>query len=609
MIISLDEPLSRRWVLGIGADDRHGDLLAVRQADEGVIVEALEVKAHDDEEASVRVHGGKIEGRAVVQVDQTIETLRKLLVNGERSPVLRARQDILRDQLYRAVASRPYPADRRGRYVRLLEQLFSKGPEAITGVIFRVTVEAGRGASAPSTPSIARSPAGNQVGVVDLIESGTAGKFRPPTPPKGVPPVPTPKPSPHRGGGEKRQPSETSPTPEGGAVKRQRVAAPADKPAAVQEESGLVLAPSDERRVLIGETPGGSDVYWDPHRPNAPLNNFGILITGDSGAGKTHILKAIIGTIANLGLPVCIFDFKNDYSDTAFADAHSLRVYDIERQGLPFNPLSLIADDRGESKPIRQIHELVGILKRIFGLGSQQEAKLRKAMIAAYENAGIRHDSHHVVADIRAFPSFNDSKTILEEEDKNEALLNRLSPLFDLGLFPEQDGASTTFERLMQDSVVLDLHRLPDDRIKAAVSEFIIVRLHGFVLKGEQPRELRRLLVFDEAWRVKDSERLQELAREGRAFGVGITVGTQFPGDIPENLAGNLETQLLLANQNPDHRKTVVRSLCGATSGPEATRLASQVALLQKHEGFLRNQQHAPYCLIRTLPYYKRSWK
>jgi hypothetical protein len=112
--------------------------------------------------------------------------------------------------------------------------------------------------------------------------------------------------------------------------------------------------------------------------------------------------------------------------------------------------------------------------------------------------------------------------------------------------------------------------------------------------------------VFDEAWRVRDSIRLQELAREGRAFGVGIAIGTQFPGDIPESLSGNLATQLLLANQDPEHRKAVSRMLCGSATGPEARRLTEQFAHLKKHEGFFRNQQYAPYCLLMTLPYYKR---
>ena len=37
----------------------------------------------------------------------------------------------------------------------------------------------------------------------------------------------------------------------------------------------------------------GDDVYWDPARPNQALNNFGLLLTGDSGSGKTQLIKAL----------------------------------------------------------------------------------------------------------------------------------------------------------------------------------------------------------------------------------------------------------------------------------------------------------------------------
>jgi hypothetical protein len=174
-------------------------------------------------------------------------------------------------------------------------------------------------------------------------------------------------------------------------------------------------------------------------------------------------------------------------------------------------------------------------------------------------------------------------------------------------LFPERAEGDQSFENLIAGKSVLDLHELPSDKIKAAISEFMIVRLHGHILKGEQPRTLRRLLVFDEAWRVKGSVRLQELAREGRAFGVGIVIGTQFPGDIPEELAGNIATQLMLYNQTPDHQRPVVKTLCGRGSGPEAQRLQNQIAHLQQHEGFFRNQQYSPYRLVMTKPYFRRE--
>lgn len=597
LVISLDDPTSRQWILGVGTDDRRGDLLGVRQTENGLIVEALEVKAHDAEDAGVKKRGVIVEGKAVIQIDQTIQILRAIFDDASNSPVLRARRDILRDQLYRAVASRPYGGDKRGRYVRLLEELFSKGPASIDGIVFRVQIVAGSSSQSPGIPAWSKSSAGNRIGVVDIIEGRAQGGSQS----SGLNSGRTSTPVNNLSHDKKEQ---ATSAPKQGAKSAKDV--PPNGSDAKDSKSQPPTPVTPNMKVLIGESAAGYDVFWEPNKPGLPLNNFGLLVTGDPGSGKTQILRTLISEAADQGLPVTIFDFKNDYSDDAFARKHKLNVYDIDREGLPFNPLTLIPDDRGEAQPIRQVHELVSILTRIFSLGSQQESRLRKAITSRYEAHGIRPEVRHKVSSVASVPSFNEVKSFLEEDGKNEPLLNRLSPLFDLNLFPDVSSASTTFEQMIQDCVVLDMHRLPDDRIKAAISEFIIVRLHGYVLKGEQPRELRRLLVFDEAWRVRESIRLQELAREGRAFGVGIAIGTQFPGDIPESLSGNLATQLLLANQDPEHRKAVSRMLCGSAAGPEARRLTEQFAHLKKHEGFFRNQQYAPYCLLMTLPYYKR---
>jgi DNA helicase HerA-like ATPase len=155
---------------------------------------------------------------------------------------------------------------------------------------------------------------------------------------------------------------------------------------------------------------------------------------------------------------------------------------------------------------------------------------------------------------------------------------------------------------------VLSLFELPTDEIKAALAELIIIRLHGYLVRGAQPRRLTRLLVLDEAWRVASSKHLENLAREGRAFGVGLAIGTQYPGDLPPDLAGSLATKIFLKNQQPDHRKTVVRALTGGSSaGAQATELLEFMEKQEMFQSLIQNQQYAPFAAFKLVPYYARE--
>ena len=422
-------------------------------------------------------------------------------------------------------------------------------------MIFKIKIAADEQPIEPAAPAYNRSEAGHTIGILELTESGTTGKFRS-APGREAKPSSSKVDSSGRID-KTRSDDEIDTTSKTSAELTKRT--PAKKADSLgKDDVGVARSPVS---IHVGETPAGTEVSWTPNHPNTPLNNFGFLVTGDSGTGKTQVIRALVAAVCDDGLPVCVFDFKNDYAESSFAGKHGLRVHDVNRHGLPFNPLSLLGDETGEVQPIRQVHELSGILQRIYKLSAaRQAARLRAAMSAAYENHGIRVDAWQKIKDIKSFPDFNEVKQIIEDDERNDGLLDRLSPLFDLNLFPGSEKTSATFDEFMREAVVLDMHKLPNDMVKSALSEFTVVRLHGHILKGDQPRELRRLLVFDEAWRVKDSERLQELAREGRAFGVGVVVGTQFPGDIPEDLAGNLATQLMLSNQSADHRKSFTAS-------------------------------------------------
>ena len=103
------------------------------------------------------------------------------------------------------------------------------------------------------------------------------------------------------------------------------------------------------------------------------------------------------------------------------------------------------------------------------------------------------------------------------------------------------------------------------------------------------------------------SAHLENLAREGRAFGVGLAIGTQYPGDLPPDLAGSLATKIYLKNQQPDHKRSVVRSLCGSNTGAQAIEIYDLLDRLEVFEGVIQNQQYTPFSAFRLHPYYARQ--
>jgi len=139
------------------------------------------------------------------------------------------------------------------------------------------------------------------------------------------------------------------------------------------------------------------------------------------------------------------------------------------------------------------------------------------------------------------------------------------------------------------------------------VAELVLIQLQGHMLRGEQPRALRRLLVFDEAWRAANSKRLIEIAREGRAFGVGVVAGSQFADDLSAELTGNLATKLHLYNSDASRRRRLVQALLGSVTGAEAAALADRLGRLKPFEAVLSNQQYAPYVVLRTTPHFERQ--
>ncbi|AWD68663.1 hypothetical protein C2I28_26920 (plasmid) [Priestia megaterium] len=376
-----------------------------------------------------------------------------------------------------------------------------------------------------------------------------------------------------------------------------------------QKSEVMTLIPKSEIKVYLGNQLGTEHpVYWDHRRDiDNPLVNHNLTITGDPGKGKTQTVKSIIHELRLYDLPLLMIDFKDDYIEEKFLLEENINLVDVLKDGLPFNPLEpFISDKDNDFMAIEEILKVEQLLKRIFKLGDQQSNQLRKAMIEAFIRKGINPQSLTKINEIGNFPTLNDVHNILlEDEKKHETLISRISLLFQLELFDKQTDNKITFTELMNGSYTIRLTRLPGNELKAAVAELLILAIHNYLLSGEQPRRLTRSLVLDEAHRVSQSDALLEMMREGRAFGIGVIISTQFPSDIRTEIYGCTESKLFLGNDQFEHAEAGAIQLDGGASRQEIKQFAEQIRSLATHQAFIRNF-HYPKMLVDIIPYYKR---
>ncbi|MDP2815738.1 MAG: type IV secretion system DNA-binding domain-containing protein, partial [Rectinemataceae bacterium] len=531
------------------------------------------------------------------QIDNKISILKRILPKVGTTSIDKARREVLRDQLYMAVAHREIPSEQRIRAVNMLKEFFDADDVNMVGRLFVVHVETQRTPKYPIVPkeNKVQSPQGNPIEVYEILESEADIDAVAETASMST-------------GGEPFDLSDSGPSfevtsektsehKEANNVLREPVVS------TLESTKQTIVQIVESEPVFIGKDPLGNDITWD----STKNPNFGIMVTGDPGYGKTQTIRALMSELRKKGYPVLVFDFKNDYSDNDFVKELNLKVYDIVENGLPFNPLTLLPNETGMVQPIRQCHDLTSIIARVEGLKEQQQYRLVEAMKRSYEKHGIDPKAKVRPEEISSEPIFDEVlEELANDDDVAKTVLYRLQKFSDLGLFPTTKQ-EVNFDELIQDGVVLTMNDEANAPLMQILAEIMIVKLHALVKRGDQPRALKRLLVFDEAWRIAKSQRLVELAREGRSFGLGIIVGTQKPKDIPENLMSCLRTQIYLFNNEPDDQKIILKSLCNTTSGSTAERLLRVIKGFGKFEGYISSAQYQQGVRVNIVPHYDRS--
>lgn len=304
----------------------------------------------------------------------------------------------------------------------------------------------------------------------------------------------------------------------------------------------------DERKsmeILFGtDTVNGQKLLWNPNDTNQVFHtNTGII--GTMGTGKTQFTKSVITQLYRdqahnfdgSPLGILIFDYKGDYNESKedFIEATNAKVF--KPYHLPFNPLALTKSR--VFKPLLPIHTANAFkdtLAKVYGLGAKQQNTLFSCITEAYTAKGIKANDPSTWENIA--PTFDMVYSIYANDDeikKNDSLAAAMDKLHQFQVFEGDPSQTQSLFDALNGVVVIDLSGYDADiqsLIVAITLDLFYAQMQaaGSSKMDQQYRQLTKLILVDEAdnFMSEGFSSLKKILKEGREFGVGTILSTQF---------------------------------------------------------------------------------
>ncbi|MCW4470219.1 DNA phosphorothioation-dependent restriction protein DptH [Flavobacterium sp. MFBS3-15] len=377
------------------------------------------------------------------------------------------------------------------------------------------------------------------------------------------------------------------------------------------EEADLMpfLGTGEGIEVLFGtDLNTQKQVIWQPNDTNKVMHtNTGII--GTMGTGKTQFTKSLITQLItnsdkNIGdekLGILIFDYKGDYIKDDFVNATKARV--LEPYHLPYNPLALDATE--QSKPMLPLHTANDIKETIsnaFNLGNVQKQKLRDVIVEAYESKGIFKGNRE--SWLQSAPTLGDVCNIYlgNETNSQDSLYAAISNLSEFEIFEPDTAKTQSLYTLIQGVVVINLSGY-DESIQNLIVAITLdafytqMQRHGHSLINGHKRQLKKMILVDEAdnFLSKNFTSIRKILKEGREFGVGTILSTQFLNHFAtsENEYSNYILTWVIHRVNEIKTKEV-DSLFSLETKQQRENLIKTIKGLEKHQSIVNLAGSAP---------------
>ncbi|MCM1236318.1 MAG: DUF87 domain-containing protein [Ruminococcus flavefaciens] len=302
---------------------------------------------------------------------------------------------------------------------------------------------------------------------------------------------------------------------------------------------------SEGMRIFFGTNDqDGKSVIWMPNDTTQLFHtNTGII--GTMGTGKTQFTKSLIAqlyrekknNVDGMDLGILIFDYKGDYNEskTDFVEATNATI--LKPYHLPFNPLALVKSD--VFKPLLPTHTANAFkdtISKVYNLGPKQQAVLLQCIMETYQSCGINPGNPDTWnGEAPTFDQVYQRYANDDEIKKGDSLAAALDKLHLFQIFESNPSATKSLFDLLQGVVVIDLSGYDSDIQSLIVAITLDLFYSQMQAAGSSKmdgnyRQLTKLILVDEAdnFMSEGFSALKKILKEGREFGVGTILSTQF---------------------------------------------------------------------------------
>jgi len=273
--------------------------------------------------------------------------------------------------------------------------------------------------------------------------------------------------------------------------------------------------------------------------------NKHILISGESGSGKSNAAKMILKHLSEKGANFILFDPHDEYIDiTSVTNAN---IYDASVIGIDMFALD------GMSIKEKSI-ELTELFRKVFRLGEVQSNTLYRLISYTYNLFAERGKVPSISSILYSISVFK------KHASKGElAILNSLEKRFMLA--SELGSKSIDIGKLLHERSIFALSSLHTSEAQAIYIEGFLRKLYSYILSNKHVGEL--YIVIDEIEKLGQSSILARLANEGRKYGIGIIAIAQHAKSVEKSIRGNASTVLAFYQREPEELNYVANMIAG----------------------------------------------